>query len=86
MTSGSAVFEKNEKNMIGISIGGGSPYCPCLYVVQIFDKTPAAQEGSLAAGDELVGVNGKSVKGCTKVDVAKMIQGTQVDTPPLHYL
>lgn len=78
LTSGSANFDKNEKNMIGISIGGGSPYCPCLYVVQVFDNTPAAKEGSLASGDELVGVNGKSVKGYSKVEVAKMIQSTQV--------
>lgn len=78
VTSGKAHFDKNEKNMIGISIGGGAPYCPCLYVVQVFDNTPSAKEGSLAAGDELVGVNGKSVKGFTKVEVAKMIQATQV--------
>ena len=76
VTSGVATFEKNHKNMIGISIGGGSPYCPCLYVVQIFDNTPASQEGSLAAGDELVAINGKSVKGCTKVEVAKKIQSS----------
>lgn len=74
VTSGLATFEKNHKNMIGISIGGGAPFCPCLYVVQIFDNTPASVEGSLAAGDELVGVNGKTVKGCTKVEVAKRIQ------------
>jgi len=78
VTSGSATFEKNEKNMIGISIGGGAPYCPCLYVVQIFDNTPAAKDGQMAAGDELVGVNGQSVKGCSKVDVAKMIQKGEV--------
>lgn len=84
VTSGKAQFDKNEKNMIGISIGGGAPYCPCLYVVQIFDNTPAAKEGSLAAGDELVGVNGKSVKGCSKVDVAKMIQS--VDVSQIKYM
>lgn len=76
VTSGSATFDKSEKNMIGISIGGGALYCPCLYVVQVFDNTPAAKEGSLAAGDELVAVNGKSVKGFAKGEVAKLIQAT----------
>lgn len=45
---------------------------------QVFDNTPAALEGMLAAGDEITGVNGKPVKGKTKVEVAKMIQAVQV--------
>ena len=28
-------LEKGKNNMIGISIGGGSPVCPVLYVVQV---------------------------------------------------
>lgn len=74
VTSGSVTLTKDEKNLIGISIGGGAPLCPCLYVVQIFDNTPAAKDGTLASGDELVGVGGQSVKGRTKVEVARMIQ------------
>ncbi|KAK2161188.1 hypothetical protein LSH36_120g10013 [Paralvinella palmiformis] len=77
VTSGSVKLKKDSQNLIGISIGGGAPYCPCLYVVQIFDNTPAAKEGTLAAGDEIVGVNGNSVKGRTKVEVAKMIQSVK---------
>ena len=34
---------KGKNNMVGISIGGGSPFCPCLYVVQVFHRTPAAE-------------------------------------------
>ena len=64
--------------MIGISIGGGAPLCPCLYVVQVFDNTPAAKDGTLQAGDEIVGVNGKSMRGKTKVDVAREIQSIKV--------
>lgn len=78
MTSGSVALAKDPQNLIGISIGGGAPLCPCLYIVQIFDNTPAAKEGTLASGDELVGVNGQSVKGKTKVEVAKMIQSIKV--------
>ena len=63
VTSGSVSLTKDAQNLIGISIGGGAPYCPCVYVVQIFDNTPASKDGTLAAGDELVGVNGQSVKG-----------------------
>lgn len=48
------------------------------YLCQVFDNTPAALEGTLASGDEITGVNGKHVKGKTKVEVAKMIQAVQV--------
>ena len=57
MTSGTVTLTKDGQNLIGISIGGGAPYCPCVYVVQIFDNTPASKDGTLAAGDELVSVN-----------------------------
>ncbi|XP_055854801.1 PRKCA-binding protein isoform X2 [Episyrphus balteatus] len=74
LTTGTVVITKDQTNLIGISIGGGAPLCPCLYIVQVFDGTPAAKEGSLQSGDELVSVNGVNVKGKTKVEVAKMIQ------------
>lgn len=74
VSSGSVTLQKDSQNLIGISIGGGAPLCPCLYVVQVFDNTPAAKDAQLASGDEIVGVNGHSVKGKTKVEVAKMIQ------------
>lgn len=77
VTSGTAHVTKDDSNLIGISIGGGAPYCPCLYIVQVFDGTPAAVEGSLQSGDELTAINGNSVKGKTKVEVAKMIQTTE---------
>lgn len=41
-------------------------------------------EGTLQSGDELLGVNGKSVKGKTKVAVAKMIQSTDAEVT-IHY-
>ncbi|KAL0810724.1 hypothetical protein ABMA28_010048 [Loxostege sticticalis] len=84
VTSGSVVLSKDEKNLIGISIGGGAPLCPCLYIVQIFDNTPAARDGTLQSGDELVGVNGQTVKGKTKVEVAKMIQSAK-DEVTINY-
>merc|ERR1719186_2196757 len=77
ITSGKVTIKKDEGNLIGISIGGGAPLCPCLYLVQVFDNTPAAKDGTLESGDELVGVNGTNVKGKTKVDVAKMIQAAK---------
>ena len=80
MTSGTVTLQKDSQNLIGISIGGGAPYCPCVYVVQIFDNTPASKDGTLAAGDELVGVNGQSVKARTKVEVARMIQAKKVSS------
>ena len=99
ITSGSVTLEKDDSNLIGISIGGGAPYCPCLYIVQvrprppppltinfiyisfhhqqIFDNTAAAKDGTLQSGDELIGVDGVSVKGKSKSEVAKMIQAAQ---------
>ncbi|KAJ6221712.1 hypothetical protein RDWZM_000257 [Blomia tropicalis] len=74
ITSGTVKIIKDDGNLIGISIGGGAPNCPCLYVVQVFDNTPAARNGILEAGDELISVNGKCCKGSTKVEVAKLIQ------------
>lgn len=50
LTSGTCTLKKDTQNLVGISIGGGAPLCPCLYIVQIFDNTPAAKDGSLAAG------------------------------------
>ncbi|KAL7826722.1 hypothetical protein AOLI_G00319310 [Acnodon oligacanthus] len=81
---GTVTLKKDAQNLIGISIGGGAQYCPCLYIVQVFDNTPAALEGTLAAGDEITGVNGKTVKGKTKVEVAKMIQAVQGEAV-IHY-
>ena len=79
VTGGSVSIVKDDSNLIGISIGGGAPMCPCLYIVQVFDNTPASRDKTLEAGDELVGVNGVNVKGKTKVEVAKMIQATKGD-------
>jgi len=79
VTSGAVKIRKDTNNLIGISIGGGSPLCPCLYIVQVFDNTPASKDGTLASGDEITAVNGNSVKGKTKVEVARMIQGVSID-------
>nr|CAG4643963.1 EOG090X06GA [Lepidurus arcticus] len=74
VTSGSVNLQKDDSNLIGISIGGGAPSCPCVYIVQVFDNTAASKEGTLQSGDEIIGVNGVSVKNRSKVEVAKMIQ------------
>ncbi|XP_073442778.1 PRKCA-binding protein isoform X2 [Dendrobates tinctorius] len=81
---GTVSLKKDSQNVIGISIGGGAQHCPCLYIVQVFDNTPAALDGTIAAGDEITGVNGKSVKGKTKVEVAKMIQTVKGEVT-IHY-
>lgn len=38
VTSGSVIIKKDKTNLIGISIGGGAPLCPCLYIVQVNHK------------------------------------------------
>lgn len=40
VTSGTVTIKKDDSNLIGISIGGGAPHCPCLYVVQVTTKCP----------------------------------------------
>lgn len=55
-----------------------------LYIVQVFDNTPVSREGTLQSGDELLGVGGTSVKGKTKVEVAKMIQTAEKEVT-IHY-
>lgn len=77
VTSGQVKITKDSSNLIGISIGGGAPYCPCLYVIQIFDNSPAALDGSLQPGDEIVSINNVSFKGCTKSEAAQAIQGSK---------
>lgn len=74
VTSGVVTLEKDHQNLVGVSIGGGAPNCPCIYIVQIFDNTPASRDGTLAAGDEIVGINGVTAKCRTKSEVARMIQ------------
>ncbi|CAF1116623.1 unnamed protein product [Didymodactylos carnosus] len=84
VTSGTCTLKKDPQNLVGISIGGGAPLCPCVYIVQVFDNTSASRDGLLAAGDEIVSVNSKSVKGRTKVEVAKLIQATKAEVT-IHY-
>ena len=38
VTSGCVTIIKDDTNLIGISIGGGAPMCPCLYIVQVYIK------------------------------------------------
>ena len=39
VTSGVVSIKKDSTNLIGISIGGGAPLCPCLYIVQVLTNT-----------------------------------------------
>lgn len=77
ITSGQVKINKDSGNLIGISIGGGAPNCPCLYVIQIFDNSPAAVNGTLQPGDELTAINGISVKGVSKTEAAQAIQNSK---------
>ncbi|KFD71692.1 LOW QUALITY PROTEIN: hypothetical protein M514_04254 [Trichuris suis] len=87
-SSASVTLQKDDGNLIGISIGGGAPSCPCVYLVQIFENGAAASDGSLEAGDEIVRVNRVNVKGRTRSEVARMIQASKdsvtIDYNKLH--
>ena len=45
---------------------------------QIFDNTAAAKDGTLQSGDELIGVDGVSVKGKSKSEVASLVETCRV--------
>lgn len=49
-----AEVTKDDKGVIGVSIGGGAPNCPCIYFVQIFEGAPVANDGRIKAGDEII--------------------------------
>uniref|UniRef100_A0A1I8B203 PRKCA-binding protein n=1 Tax=Meloidogyne hapla TaxID=6305 RepID=A0A1I8B203_MELHA len=70
-------IEKDTKGRIGIAIGGGAPICPCLYIVQIFENTPAKKNALIGLGDEIVAINGESVRGFDKSEVASLIKEAQ---------
>jgi len=75
-SSGVVTLTKDEANLVGISIGGGAPLCPHVYIVQVFDNTPASVDGTLESGDRIVAVNNNDVSERTKLEVARMIQNT----------
>ncbi|KRX42673.1 PRKCA-binding protein [Trichinella murrelli] len=87
-SSRTVTLKKDANNLIGISIGGGAPNCPCVYLVQIFEDGPAFTDGNLESGDEIVRVNCVSVKGKTRSEVARMIQAAKdevrIDFNKLH--
>ena len=44
----------------------------------MFHRTPAYENGSLCPGDELVSVNGHSLRGFSRKQTADLIQGEKV--------
>ncbi|KII68030.1 PRKCA-binding protein [Thelohanellus kitauei] len=74
---GTVELGKDDKNLIGITIGGGAPHCPVLYLVQVFENGPAHKSGVLEPGDEILSVNGRNCRGWAKSDLAKFIQSVK---------
>lgn len=70
-------LEKDDKGQVGIAIGGGAPTCPCLYIVQIMENSPAKKNALISLGDEIVAINGECVKGYEKLAVASLIRENQ---------
>lgn len=85
-SAGIVNLTKDEANLIGISIGGGAPLCPHVYIVQVFDNTPAAIDHTLESGDRIVAVNSSETEGRTKLEVARMIQNAGVRFKALIYV
>lgn len=85
VTSGKCVVQRNAKGLIGITIGGGAPHCPCVYIVHIVEKSPTAVEGSLQVGDELVAINGTKCKGASRQEVVRLIRSSTTPTVTLFF-
>ncbi|KAE9554319.1 hypothetical protein FO519_002490 [Halicephalobus sp. NKZ332] len=68
------VYKDANKGHVGIAIGGGAPACSSIYVVQVFDNSPCAKDGKIGVGDEIVAINGVSVRGFEKSQVAELIR------------
>ncbi|RUS89458.1 hypothetical protein EGW08_002755, partial [Elysia chlorotica] len=65
---------------LGFSIvgGHGSPHGDLpIYVKTVFSKGAAADEGSLARGDQILSVNGKSLEGFTHEEAVNILKNTQ---------
>uniref|UniRef100_A0A0N5C5R0 PRKCA-binding protein n=1 Tax=Strongyloides papillosus TaxID=174720 RepID=A0A0N5C5R0_STREA len=80
-----AVIEKDSKGHIGVAIGGGYPICPSVYIVQIFDGSPASKNKKIQVGDDILAINGISVERKTKSQVAELIQSSK-DNVRISYL
>lgn len=68
------VYKDPNKGHVGIAIGGGAPICSCIYVVQVFENSPCAKDGKIGVGDEILAINGSSVRGFEKSQVADLIR------------
>uniref|UniRef100_A0A913I142 PRKCA-binding protein n=2 Tax=Strongyloides stercoralis TaxID=6248 RepID=A0A913I142_STRER len=84
-TASIAVIEKDSKGHIGVAIGGGYPICPAVYIVQIFEGSPASKNKKLQVGDDILAINGVSVERKTKSQVAELIQNSK-DCVRISYL
>lgn len=71
------LHKDTNKGHVGIAIGGGSPICNCIYVVQVFEHSPCALDGKISVGDEIVAINGVSVRGFEKAAVAELIRKSE---------
>uniref|UniRef100_A0A0N4ZCP4 PRKCA-binding protein n=1 Tax=Parastrongyloides trichosuri TaxID=131310 RepID=A0A0N4ZCP4_PARTI len=80
-----AIIEKDSKGHIGVAIGGGFPICPSVYIVQIFEGSPAAKNKKLQVGDDILAINGISVDRKSKGQVAELIQSSK-DNVKITYL
>ncbi|XP_001946500.2 PRKCA-binding protein-like [Acyrthosiphon pisum] len=77
VTSGIVKINKDTKsNRIGLTIDGGPPHCPCIYITQVLEDSPAALDGTLESGDEILAINNERVSGRHKSQVSKMIESS----------
>ena len=70
------MFIKSAKKSLGFSIAGGKGGSrgDSIYVRNIDPVGPAAQDGRLKMGDEILEVNSQQLKGCTHQEAANIIK------------
>ncbi|XP_065184918.1 PRKCA-binding protein-like [Sycon ciliatum] len=65
------------KGRIGLTVCGGSPYYRSIFIADVHLKSEAAKCGKIWAGDEIMSVNGNSVKGSGKEYVNRLFKESE---------
>ncbi|XP_070566843.1 ligand of Numb protein X 2-like [Ptychodera flava] len=73
-------LEKGSSSSLGFSIVGGADYChgePAIFVKSVVPNGPAAKDGRLRCGDQILAVNGQALQDMTHAVTVALLKRTQ---------
>ncbi|XP_077978358.1 ligand of Numb protein X 2-like [Glandiceps talaboti] len=73
-------LEKGSSASLGFSIVGGADYChgdPAIFVKSVVPYGPAAKDGRLRCGDQILAVNGQALQDMTHAVTVALLKRTQ---------